>query len=379
VAHPRENDEQAMVRDTVRSMLGRINPLAEVRAGTGGQRGYTESNWAQFTEQLGAGGALIPEALGGLGLRFGDVCTILEETGAACYNGPFLASAVLTALVLLAADHDTTNDQRELATGSFTGAVTTLHHGADPDSWPTEVEATIAPDGSAILRGTAAAVMQGIGADVLYVVAENADRGTGIWAVDAGAAGHTMRALETLDLTRAHSEHTFDATPARPVLSPSTDRARLRNIAALATIALSAEQLGAAGHQFATTLDYARTRYQFGRAIGSFQTIKHRCVDMSIALEGATSVHHHARDAADVRDLTETLTSSDWALLHAAALAGVWVSQTTVQIAHASLQIHGGIGMAWEHETHLYVRRAKATEHLFGTPTQHRKALLSLL
>jgi len=373
-----EPDEREMFRESVRSLLKRIDPIAEVREGKGGAPGYLAASWQEFSTQLGAGGVLVPEEHGGLGLKFGDVCAMLEETGAACYNGPFLSSGVLAALVLLASDQDVAADLEALAEGARTAAVSGLHWGPDPSSWPAEVEAAQGPDGWT-LTGTASSVIHGAGADVVYVVGRVAAE-TGIWAVDTDAPGHSTHPLVTLDLTRAQSDHTFAATPARLILTPSQDLTRLRAVAAVASIALSTEQVGAASQRLAETLEYARNRYQFGRAIGSFQAIKHRCVDMAILVEGAVASSVSAQELVDAyNDLGACLAAPSPELLRAAAVAGAWCSDASVKVASASLQIHGGIGMAWEHDSHLYLRRAKASERLFGDPVQHRAALLQIL
>jgi alkylation response protein AidB-like acyl-CoA dehydrogenase len=373
-----EPDEREMFRESVRSLLKRVDPIAEVREDKCGAPGYLAASWQEFSTQLGAGGALVPEEQGGLGLRFGDVCAMLEETGAACYNGPFLSSGVLAVLALLASDQDVAADLEALAAGTRTAAVSGLHWGPDPSSWAAEVEATQGADGWT-LAGTASSVIHGAGADVVYVVGRVAGQ-TGIWAVDADAPGHTAHPLVTLDLTRAQSDHTFATAPAQLVLTPSEDLTRLRAIAAVATIAVSAEQVGAASQRLAETIEYARTRYQFGRAIGSFQALKHRCVDMAILVEGAVASSVSAQEVVDAYgDLRACLTSPSPELLRAAAIAGAWCSDASMKVASASLQIHGGIGMAWEHDSHLYLRRAKASERLFGDPVQHRAALLATL
>jgi len=378
MAITREPDERRMLRGTVRSLLKDLDSVSEVRDGGGGDQGYSSESWQNFLTQLGAGGALVPEEFGGIGLGFGDVCAILEETGAACYNGPFLSSAVLSVLVLLAADNDVDADLSALADGTRTAAVTGIHFGPDPASWSRGVTASGGPDGWS-LDGTASGVLHGLGADVLYVAGQHQD-GVGIWAVDSDAPGHTRRSLVTLDLSRAQSEHTFAAVRARPVLSPSPDAGRLRMIASLATIALSAEQVGAAAQRLEITLEYARTRYQFGRAIGSFQAIKHRCVDMAIAVEGATASYANARDLVDsCGGVSGCLAEDRPEVRRAAAIAGAWCSQAAVSVASASLQIHGGIGMAWEHDSHIYLRRAKASESLFGDPIQQRAHLLATI
>ncbi|MGC9537442.1 acyl-CoA dehydrogenase family protein [Streptomyces sp. UG1] len=370
-----DTTERALLRDAAQSVLKRIEPSAEVRRMESGGLGYSESSWQSFLTDLGAGATLVPEEHGGLGLGFGDACVVLEELGAVCYNGPFLSSAVLSVLTLTVADTDVAEDLSALAAGERTAAVTALHHGPDPARWPAEVRA----DGDGprwALTGRGTGVLHGLGADVLYVVARHAD-GLGVWAVDGEAPGHRRRGLVTLDLTRAQSEHVFERTPARLVLTPSEDTGRLRRLGMLATVALSAEQVGACEHLLATTLEYARTRYQFGRAIGSFQAIKHRCVDMAIAVQGAIAAYTSARDQVD--NAGGVAAPDTPALRRAAAIAGSYCSEAFLAVAGASLQIHGGIGMAWEHDTHLYLRRAKAAERLFGSPVEQRRELLKTL
>jgi alkylation response protein AidB-like acyl-CoA dehydrogenase len=367
-----------MLRETVRKLLQRIDPIADARQGRDPEHEYATAGWQLFLQQLGAGGALVPEEYGGLGLSFGDVCAILEETGAACYDGPFLSSAVLATLVLLAADGDVSQDLEALAAGTLTAAVSGVHHGPDPSRWPSEVTATNR-DGDWTLTGAASGVIHGMTAQILYVVGRD-ETGLGVWAVEADVPGHARQSLITLDLSRPQSEHVFSDVPARLVLSSTQGQRRLRAVTALATIALGAEQVGAASQRLAVTLDYARDRYQFGRAIGSFQAIKHRCVDMAVAVEGALASYASARDLVDAKGgVSDCLTEQSADLRRAAAIAGAWCSQAGIAVAAASLQIHGGIGMAWEHDCHIYLRRAKASERLFGNPAQHRAVVLSTI
>ena len=373
-----EPDDREMFRQSVRSLLDELGVADEIRrAEAAGEQ--PADGWQQLATDLGASAVLVPEDNGGLGLGFGDACALLEETGAACYNGPFLSSGVLAPLILLAADHDVAGDLKALASGELTAAVTALHHGADPTSWPAEVTATEREPGQWRVDGRARGVVSGRSADVLYVVA-NTPQGQGIWAVETGAAGHTREDLVTLDLARPQSDHTFTDAPARPILSPGPAPTRLRSVAALATIALSAEQVGGASARLRESLEYAKARFQFGRAIGSFQAIKHRCVDMTIQVEGALAASCAARDAVDAAgDLAAVIADPSPEILRSAAVAGAWCSQTYLNVANQSLQMHGGIGMAWEHDSHLYVRRAKASEQLFGDPIQQRQALLATL
>jgi alkylation response protein AidB-like acyl-CoA dehydrogenase len=371
---PAESDERAMLRTTVRELLKRTDPLAEARQPRDGS-GWSSAAWQQVGGEIGAAAILVPEQHGGLGLGFGDACAVLEELAAYCFAGPFLTSGVLAPLLLATADQDVSADWAAVADGGVY-AVAGVHLGVGPDSWPAAVTAEHGPGGWQ-LTGTAPAVIHGAGAGSLLVPARHAD-GTGIWQVAADAPGHQATPLVTLDLTRAQSDHAFNGTPARLVLTPSPGTAGpLAAVASLAAIAVCAEQVGAARLVLSATLDYARNRYQFGRAIGSFQAVKHRCVDLAIAVEGAEASYQAARDAAD---RLPSVTAADTPeIRRLASIAAAWCSDAFLTVAADCLQLHGGIGMAWEGDSHLYLRRAKASQQLFGTPAQHRAALLALL
>jgi alkylation response protein AidB-like acyl-CoA dehydrogenase len=372
---PAESAERVMLRTTVQALLKRVDPLSEARQLEGSELGYRPASWQPFVEELGATALLVPEEHGGLGLGLADACVILEELGAYCFAGPFLASGVLAPLILSVADQDVSGDWTSVGDGhAYT--VTDVHLGRGPADWPVTVAAECGESGWQ-LTGSAPAVIHGLAADSLLVLARHPD-GTGVWHVAADAAGHQRTPLVTLDLTRAQSDHTFQDTPARLVVSPSARASSaLEAVANLAAIALCAEQVGAARHVLATTLEYVRTRYQFGRAIGSFQAVKHRCVDLSIAVEGAIASYAAARDAAE--QLPSVRSADDPEIRRVSSMAAAWCSETLLSVAAGCMQLHGGIGMAWEGDSHIYLRRAKASERLFGTPAQHRAAVLSTL
>jgi acyl-CoA dehydrogenase len=372
----RDSEEQAMLRDTVRTILADLGATSSAVLRPGDEetlRQEREQRWRGLAAGLGAAGTLIPAAAGGLDLTLDDVCVILEEMGRVCYDGPFLSTEVLTGLVLQVADQDVDADLAAAAEGSHQTAVTGLHHGPGPAVWPREVVATRGTAGWT-LDGHARGVVEGYGAQVLFTVAEHEGR-LGVWAVQADAPGHDRLALTTLDLTRGQSDHRFSSTPARLVLSPERGPEVLPWVARRATVALAAEQVGAASAVLAASLEYARDRFQFGRAIGSFQAIKHRCVDMAIDVEGALASYAHARG--DLAGVSEASGAEEQAAaVRTTAVAGAHCSEALFRVAGANLQIHGGIGMAWEQDCHVYLRRAKASERLFGTPAQHRAQLV---
>ncbi|MDF3310052.1 acyl-CoA/acyl-ACP dehydrogenase [Rhodococcus sp. T2V] len=370
-----ETPEQREIRSTARSMLTRAQPIAAARTAEGDYTGgFDPVLWRQLSQELGVTALVAPESVGGLELGLVDVGVVLEETGRACYNGPALESAVLTPQLLKLADQDVEGDWAELVEESRIATIAGI--GRIASSHRRDTAAATRSGDEWVLDGAVFGVPHGLIADTVYVVAD-CEAGTGVWAVTADADGHQRKAMDTLDLTRPMALHRFASTPARLVLSATADPERLHLLIAGAVTALSAEQVGIAQHLLELTVDYVRTRYQFGRAIGSFQAVKHRCVNMAIATEGATAASSAARDAVDAASPGDAETVAE--ALRLSALAGAYCSDAVVDVAGAALQLHGGIGMSWEHDIHIYLRRAKVAQSLLGAPRDHRRALSNLL
>jgi alkylation response protein AidB-like acyl-CoA dehydrogenase len=366
-----DGPEQATLRVAVRSAMERMAPRPEARHLEGDPRGYDQGLWRRFDEQFGCSSALLPADEGGGGMAVADLCVALEEAGRACFNGPLLTSGVLAGLVLSAAD----GDRRPRAEPGAVMAVTGLHHGPEPLTWPHEISA-VSSAGRWRLSGTAHGVIHGWGADGVLVIAD-ADQGRGVWYVDVGSAAPSVTALTTLDLTRSQADYTFDATPASLVVDPGpVSEDLLDDLSRRSSLALSAEQAGAMDALVDMCVTYAGQRFQFGRAIGSFQAVKHRIVDMAIAAEGSRAGYERAR-ALD--SAAESSRPDRAAATAAVAAAAAYCSESFVSVAQSAVQLHGGLGMSWEHDAHLYLRRAKASERLFGTPSQHRSRLAASL
>jgi alkylation response protein AidB-like acyl-CoA dehydrogenase len=364
-----DTDDERSLREAVRSVMGSMEPKAGARALADDPRGFAMREWLRLATELGLAGLLVPEDCGGAGAPLSMAGVVLEECGRCLYGGPVLSSAVMAPLLLLACDGDVSDICQGLAGGSLL-AVAGLRCGP-PAGWRPDVRATAAGRGWR-LNGLASRVLHGASADQLLVVGASDDGGWGVWLADPAAPGHAAVAMRNFDLTRRWSEHRFTDTPARLVMAPS-DGAGIARVALYVTIALSAEQVGASQEIFARTLDHLRYRFQFGRPIGSFQALKHRCVDMSVLIEGALSA---SRSALRIASAGEKGTE----LATAAAVAGAHCSETFVRVASDALQLHGGLGMAWEHDCHLYLRRAKDTEtFLGGSPPQHRRQLMHAL
>jgi len=362
--------EQRELRDSVRRFLADRAPMSRVRELMETPDGTDRQVWQQAGAQLGLPGIAIPEAYGGAGFTFAEQAIVLEELGAALYGGPYLASAVLAATALLAASDVAA--RRELLPGIASGqTVATLAFTEDDGSWDPEAIRLAAtrgegsPDSPWMLDGHKSFVLDGHTADLILVVAA-AGPGLSLFAVDPGAAGLDRRVLPTLDQTRKLARLEFDAVPGRLIGAPGEAGGVLGRTLDVAAIALAAEQLGGAQRALDMAVGYAMTRHQFGRPIGSFQAIKHRCADLLLEVESLRSAVAYA--AAAVAE-----NSAEVPVV--AALAKAYASDVYFHVAAENIQIHGGIGFTWEHDAHLYFKRAKSSELLLGDASYHREHL----
>ena len=362
--------EQRELRDSVRRFLADRAPMSRVRELMETPDGTDRQVWQQAGAQLGLPGIAIPEAYGGAGFTFAEQAIVLEELGAALYGGPYLASAVLAATALLAASDEAA--RRELLPGIASGqTVATLAFTEDDGSWDPEAIRLAAtrgegsPDSPWMLDGHKSFVLDGHTADLILVVAA-AGPGLSLFAVDPGAAGLDRRVLPTLDQTRKLARLEFDAVPGRLIGGPGEAGVVLDRTLDVAAIALAAEQLGGAQRVLDMAVGYAKIRHQFGRPIGSFQAIKHRCADLLLEVESLRSAVAYA--AAAVAE-----NSAEVPVV--AALAKAYASDVYFHVAAENIQIHGGIGFTWEHDAHLYFKRAKSSELLLGDASYHREHL----
>ncbi|MEV0088124.1 acyl-CoA dehydrogenase family protein [Saccharopolyspora sp. NPDC050642] len=351
--------EQRELRSAVRKFLAEHAPPARVRELIDGD-GHDAGLWRRLAGELGATGLVVPEEHGGSGAGHVERAVVLEELGRALAPVPFLASAVLATDVLLALDDAEAQAELlpRLAAGELIGAVAW-----DAESAPTATRR----DGSWVLDGRAPQVISGDIADFVLVCARTEQGGS--WFRVDGADGVTRTPLRTLDPTRRIARLDFAGAPARQLSTEDSD-AVLAEVRDTAAVALAAEQLGGMERVLEMTVEYAKVRVQFGRAIGSYQAVKHRCADMYSAWEQAHSAVRHAAWTAD----------EDRAHLPlAAAMVQVLVSPAYFEAAADTVQLHGGIGYTWEHDAHLYYKRAKTSELLLGTPDQQRARLADVL
>lgn len=349
-------EEQQELRDALRRFFADRSASAEVRRLMETAEGYDPGVWAQMAGQLGLQGLAIAEDHGGAGFGMRELAVVFEEMGRAVVCAPFLAT--ITAAAALEAGEG----GHDLLPGIADGTrIATLAVAEDGGHWDLASVSATVRDG--MLHGGKDFVLDGHVADLILVAARDGD-GVGLYAVeDVAALVRTV--LPTLDQTRKLARIEFDGVPARRV---GGEDAILRALD-VAAVALAAEQLGGAQKTLDMTVEYAKVRQQFGRPIGSFQAIKHRCADMFVLVESARSAVLNASAVAD---------ESPDELPAAAALAKAYCSDAYFHTAGEAIQLHGGIGFTWEHDAHLYFKRAQSSRQLFGAPDRHRERLAAL-
>ncbi|UGQ09267.1 acyl-CoA/acyl-ACP dehydrogenase [Yinghuangia sp. ASG 101] len=356
-------EEQEEIRKALRDALDKHGDSAAVRAAAESADGYDTRVWRRLCDQTGLPGLGIPERYGGVGLGFTEVAIACEEMGRALYPSPFLATCVRAATALLRSGDAEACERHVpgIAAGTLRAAL------AGPTG---EVTAVPSSDGGHRLTGTADHVIDGARADVILVAARLGGA-PALFAVDADATGLTRRQLPVLDPTRRQARLAFTATPARLVGTPGA-AALLDRIREFTEIAVAAECVGGAARCLDMTVDYVKLRRQFGRQIGSFQAVKHRCADMYVQLETARSaLHHTLRTAA----AAESSGPGAEELRVMAPLAMTTATDTYRWIAEETIQLHGGIGFTWEHDAHLHLKRATTSALLFGPRTAQRERI----
>ena len=360
------SEEQEELRRSVRRFLEDKSPETEVRRLMETTEGYDPAVWTQMAQQLGLQGLTIPEEYGGSGFSYVELIVVLEEMGRALLCAPYYATVGLAANALLASGDDAA--KKEFLPGIASGeTIATLAFTEDSGRWDEDgitLEATKTGDGWT-LSGHKMFVFDGHTAN-LIIVAARSGGAVSLFAVDGSASGLTRTPLSTMDQTRKQARLEFTNTPARLIGAEGQGWAVLSKVLDLAAVALAAEQVGGAQKVLEMSVEYAKVRVQFGRPIGSFQAIKHKCADMLLEVESAKSAAYYAGWAA-AEDNDE--------LPVVASLAKAYCSDAYFHAAAENIQIHGGIGFTWEHPAHLYFKRAKSSELMLGDPSYHRELL----
>ncbi|GGK74700.1 acyl-CoA dehydrogenase family protein [Mangrovihabitans endophyticus] len=359
--------EQEELREAVRRFFAAKSSSAAVRALMEDATGYDAAVWKQMATQLGVQGIAIPERFGGSGFSFVELAVVLEEAGRALLAAPLFSSAVLAAYAIL--DSGDEAAAGELLPGIADGTrIGTLACTEDSGQW--DLGALTLPataDGAGWrLSGVKSFVVDGHAADLL-VVAARTPNGLSLFAVDGSAPGLGRTALPTLDQTRKLARIVFDDVPARLVGADGGAAAALTRTLDKAVLALAAEQVGGAQRVLEMAVDYAKVRHQFGRPIGSFQAIKHKAAEMLLRVESAKAAAYYGAWA--VADDSEEVPAM-------ASLAKAYCSEAYFFAAAENIQIHGGVGFTWEHDAHLYFKRAKSSQMFLGDGTFHRERLL---
>ncbi len=371
------SEEQEELRRSVRRFLEDKSPISEVRRLMETTEGYDEAVWAQMGKELGLQSLHISEEYGGQGYSFVELVVVLEEMGRALLCAPFYASVCLAANAILNAGTD--EDKQALLPGIASGDVIATLAFTEPNGrWDAPgitMEAVPSGDGADgsggyTLSGTKMFVLDGHTAGLVVVAARRAGSegtdGISFFTVDGGAEGLTRTPLPTMDQTRKQAKLEFSGVPAKLLGEEGAGWAALSKTLDQAAVCLCAEMVGGGQRVLDMSVEYAKVRIQFGRPIGSFQAIKHKCADMLLEVESAKSAAYYAGWAA-AEDNDE--------LPVVASLAKAYCSDAYFHAAAENIQIHGGIGFTWEHDAHLYFKRAKSSEILLGDATYHRELL----
>ena len=350
-------ESQEFLKNSARQFFAGECPSAEMRRLMATDTAYDAALWSKLADQ-GYTGIIYSEAYGGVGLGKVELMLLMEEAGGALLPGPFFSTVVLAGSVLDALGTPAHKKKylEPICKGEVRSTVAILEAGA---SWNLRDVQLSASNGK--LNGEKLFVPDAAVADFLIVVARN-----GIFLVNAKARGLTISPMSGMDLTRKLYVVEFNNTPAEEI-GPNLDLARAFDIA---TAALAAELVGGMQRTLDVTVEYAKTRKQFGKPIGMFQAVQHQCADMYLETESSRSAVYYAGWA-----LEENAPDAATAV----SIAKMYCSDAARTVGNRGIQIHGGMGFTWENDLHLYYRRAKASETAFGDATFHRERIASMV
>jgi alkylation response protein AidB-like acyl-CoA dehydrogenase len=365
------SEEQEMLRSSARDFLAKEAPMTYVRKMMDDDRGYTDEVWKKMAA-LGWMGLILPEAFGGAGLDFVDMVVVLEEMGRVVLPGPFFSTVILAGIALAEGGSQKQKETYlpKIADGSLKA---TLAHLEPSGRWDADgIQLVAKPDGGGyLLDGTKLFVPDANVAE-LFVVAGRAPgskgtEGVSLFLVDPKAAGVTVTMLKTMDQTRKLGEVVLKGVKVGGdalLGTAGAGWALLDRVADRAKVGLAAEMCGGAQKVLEMSVEYAKVREQFGKPIGSFQAIQHKCANMLVEVESSKSITYYAAWAV-ANDVPEAPL--------AAAMAKAYTSDAYRHTAGEGIQIHGGIGFTWEHDMHIFFKRAKSSEVTFGDATWNRE------
>lgn len=361
--------EQEEFRATLRRALEARSPTKEVRRLMATDAGFEREGWQRLNQELGLTGIHIPEAYGGQGFGFGELGIVLEEMGRNLLCAPYLSTMLAASAILNAG---TEEQKKALLPGIADGTVTaTLAFQEENGSIDADGIALKAAKGGK-LDGIKSFVLDGHTADLIVVVARKARSkgadGLSFYTVAGDAAGLTRRRLKTMDETRKLAHLTFKGVKGELLGTEGEGGAAFTRTLQQALICLANEMVGGADRLREDALEYVKMRMQFGRSIASFQTTKNKAADMLVDVELAKSAAYYAAAALDE--------PGDDDIASLASLAKASASEASLQTAIHAVQMHGGIGFTWDNDTHLWFKRAKSSEILFGDANQHRERMM---
>ena len=364
-------ETQQTLKSTVRKFLAAECPLAEVRRIMETETAFDAALWRKMAEQ-GWTGIIFPEEYGGFGMGMVELAAAMEEMGRALLPGPYLSTISAGALIEHAGDG---SQKREylgaICRGDAKAAVAFLEESANWSHSGVNMQAT--PQGSSYsLNGRKLFVSSAAAADFIVVVARLKGE-LALFVAPSGLAGLRISPMPALDATRKLYEATFESVsvPAGALLAQG-QRAQtaLDRAMDIATVALVSEMVGGMQRLLEITVEYAKTRKQFGRPIGGYQAVQHQCADMLVFTESSRSAAYYAAYA-----VHEGLPEAKAAV----SVAKAYASDAYREVGNRAIQVHGGMGFTWENDCHLYYRRAKASEIALGDATYHRERLAKLV
>lgn len=364
--------EQEEFRSNLRRFLGERSPTKEVRRLMATEAGFEAAAWRKLNSELGLTAVRIPEAYGGQGFGFGELCIVLEEMGRSLLCAPFFSTAVLATGAILNAG--TEAEKHALLPGIAAGdTIATLAWVEDPAHWDAAATTLTAKSSGTgyVLDGFKSYVLDGHTADLIVVVARapgtSGDEGLSLFTVKGDATGLSRKLLKTMDETRKLARLDFKGVEATLLGEAGAAAAPFARTMVEAAVCLANEMAGVADRLREDSLEYAKMRMQFGRAIASFQSMKHKHADMLVDVELAKSAAYYAAAALD---------EGDDDVVAVASLAKAAASDAALQTAVHAIQIHGGIGFTWDNDTHLWFKRAKSSEVLLGDAHHHREQMM---
>jgi alkylation response protein AidB-like acyl-CoA dehydrogenase len=369
--------EQVMLRDLTRELLSRESAPRAVRSVMDDPRGFSDATW-QHMSAMGLQGLAIDAGYGGQGLGMVDLALVLDEMGRAAYPGPYFATVGLAAGAIAASGQENQMARYlpDIARGRTRATMAFLENSLSWTPSAVNLSATPASSNRFLLSGTKRFVPYANAADLVLVVARtssSAEDGTTVFAVPADAEGISQRPNVEMDRTNRTSTLIFDNVSVGPdAVIGEVDRgwSIIGPVLERAAVAASAEMLGAARQCMDLSVEYARMRQQFGQPIGMFQAIKHACAEMLLEVENAHAATYYAAWAQDARAADASLSAS---------AAKAYVGEAARKVCGSAIQVHGGIGFTWEYDLHLYFKRAKHFEPLYGDADFHRERALGLV